>query len=46
MDQRPWKKGQENRDRETPLCAANSFIGWEGDQGEAAAGTKRDVSED
>ena len=41
------KRARKQRSGDTALCGKLfSFIGWEGDQGEAAAGTKRDVSED
>ena len=41
------ERARKQRSGENALCGKLfSYIGWEGDQGEAAAGTKRDVSED
>ena len=41
------ERARKQRSGETALCGKLfSYIGWEGDQGEVAAGTKRDVSED
>ena len=54
-EERRWSDGaatmeeraRKQRSGENALCGKLfSYIGWEGDQGEAAAGTKRDVSED
>ena len=41
------ERARKQRSRENALCGKLfSYIGWEGDQGEVAARTKRDVSED
>ena len=41
------ERARKQRSGENALCdKLLSYMGWEGDQGEAAAGTERDVSED